>query len=416
MATKKRSRIWLMGSLVAVLVVALAYAFWPRATLVDMGSAVRGPMLVSIDEEGRTQVSEAYVVSAPVAGRLLRVSVEPGDIVEQGKSTIARMLPVNPPALDIRSREEGKALVSSAEAGLWMARAELDRAEADKELAAEELRRARSLRSKGLLSQAALDQAQRNHSAVDAALRSAHSAIALREAELATARSRLISFTNAGKDGVTEAANGDARAIDVTIPLNAPVSGHVLRVMQESETVLAAGTPIVEIGDITNDLEIVVELLSTDAVQVSPGDRVHILKWGGPHPLNGVVERIEPWGYTKFSALGVEEQRVNALIKFTDPVERRAALGHGYRVEVQIVVWETQDALTVPASALFREVGQWSVFVVDAGRTLRKPVRVGHNNGVQAEILEGLEERAEVVLYPPPGLEDGSRVAKRVVH
>jgi HlyD family secretion protein len=336
-------------------------------------------------------------------------------MVEQGISVIARMLPMNPPALDIRSRQEGKALVNSAEAGLLMALAELDRAEADKELAVEELRRARSLRSKGLLSQAALDEAQRNHSAVDAALRSAHSAIALREAELATARSRLISFTNAGTDGVAETANGNARSVDQTIPLKAPVSGHVLRVMQESETVLAAGMPIVEIGDITNDLEIVVELLSTDAVQVSPGDRVAILKWGGPEELNGVVERIEPWGYTKFSALGVEEQRVNALIQFTGPVERRVALGHGYRVEVQIVVWETPDALTVPSSALFRESGQWSVFVINAGRTLRESVRVGHNNGVQAEILAGLQEGAEVVLYPPPGLEDGTRVAKRII-
>ena len=411
MPNDKRLRFWLMLSVVIVLLLGLGYAFWPRAVLVDTGLVQRGPMRVTIDEEAKTRVRDAYVVSAPVAGRLLRVSVEPGDTVQQGQSTIARMLPVNPPALDIRSREEGKALVSSAEASLWMAQAELDKSLADRDLAAEALRRARSLRSEGLLSQASLDEAQRNYSAADAALRGARSAISQREAELATARARLISFSNSLVAGADE-ATGDAAQ---TIPINAPVTGQVLRVMQESETIVPAGTPLIEVGDITNDLEILVELLSTDAVRVSPGDRVSIVKWGGEEEINGVVERVEPWGFTKYSALGVEEQRVNALIQFTDPVERRAGLGHGYRVEVRIVVWETGDALIVPSSALFREADRWSVFVVEDGRVRRVPVEAGHNNGLQAEILEGLVEGQQVVLYPAPSLEDGSRVARRSV-
>lgn len=409
MANNKRSRVWLMLLLAAVLAAVLGYAFWPRPVLVDMGTVQRGPMTLTIDEEAKTRVREAYVVSAPVAGRLLRVAVEPGDTVQQGQSTIARMLPANPPALDFRTRKEGEAPVSSAEAGLWMAQADLDRALADRDLASEALRRARSLRSEGLLSQAALDEAQRNFTAVDAALRAARSAIAQRDAELATARARLISFSNAAGTG----EDGALADLDQTIPIGAPVSGQVLRVMQESETTVVAGTPLIEIGDITNDLEIVVELLSTDAVRVSPGDRVGIFNWGGDEQLNGVVERVEPWGYTKYSALGVEEQRVNVLVQFTDPVERRAALGHGYRVEVRIVVWDTGDALTVPSSALFRQAGLWSVFVVEDGRTRQLPVDVGHNNGVQAEILGGLEVGQQVVLYPPPGLADGVRVARR---
>ncbi len=394
--------------LAATLLAALAYAFWPRPVLVDLGAVQREPMTVTIDEEARTRVREAYVVSAPVAGRLLRVAVEPGDSVQQGQSTIARMLPANPPALDFRTREEGKALVSAAEAALWVAQADLDKAVADKELAVEALRRARALRAEGLLSQAELDEAQRNYSSVDATLRAARSAIAQRDAELATARARLISFTSAAA-----AQDGEAGEMGPAIPIRAPVSGQVLQVMQESETIVSAGTPLVEIGDTTNDLEVVVELLSTDAVKVSPGDRVSIVKWGGSHELNGVVERVEPWGFTKYSALGVEEQRVNAVIQFTDPVAQRAALGHGYRVEVRIVVWETADALVVPSSALFRQAGEWSVFVVEDGRVQRVPVGVGHNNGVQAEILEGLDAGQSVVLYPAPSLEDGSRVAQR---
>jgi HlyD family secretion protein len=398
-----------------LLAAVLGYAFWPTPIMVDLGEAVRAPMVVTIDEEARTRVRDAYVVSAPIAGRLLRVDVEPGDPVEGGETTIARMLPLNPSALDIRTREQALASVKVAEAALRVARADLNKAMADQELAEHDLERSRTLRKSGTVSQAALDQAQREARAAGAALDMAKAAIAMREADLANARARLISFG----DGAARVAS--APTSDDAIPLAAPVSGRILQVMQRSETTLAAGTPILEIGDIANDLEIVAELLSTDAVQVEAGDRVIIENWGGPYPLGGTVERVEPWGFTKFSALGVEEQRVNTIIRFADPLERRASLGHGFRVETRILIWESEDALTVPSSALFRQSsggeegggGGWAVFSVAGGQAHLTPVEVGRNNGVQAQILSGLASGDTIVLYPGPGLTDGARVKRR---
>lgn len=395
----------------ALLAGVLGYAFVPRPIVVDMGEAERAPMVVTIDEEAKTRVRDSYVVSAPIAGRLLRVEVEPGDVVEGGETTIAGMLPLNPSALDIRTREQAKASVEVAEAALRVARADHNKAMADQELADHELERARTLRKSGTVSQAALDQAQREARAAGASLDMAKAAISMREADLANARARLISFGD-GAAGVTGTqAGADA------IPLTAPVSGRILQVMQKSATTLAAGTPILEIGDIANDLEIVAELLSTDAVRVAPGNRVIVERWGGPEPLGGVVERVEPWGFTKYSALGVEEQRVKAIIRFTDPIEQRDSLGHGFRVETRIVIWQAEDALTVPSSALFRQgaesAGGWAVFTVEAGRARLTPVAVGRNNGVQAQILSGIKPGAAIVLYPGPGLIDGVRVERR---
>ncbi len=407
---RRRSRAWITAGAGVLLAAGLIFAFWPRAAIVDMGDVTRGRLVVTIDEEAKTRVRDAYVVSAPIAGRLLRVEVEPGDAVEGGQSTIARMLPTNPSALDIRTREQARAAVSAAEAALRVAHADFNKTMADKDLADLDMERARSLREGGHVSQAALDRAERAQRAANASLDTAKAAISMREADLANARARLISFTERPLPGADVTAGEDA------IPLTAPVSGRILRVMQESETTLAAGTPILEIGDISNDLEIVAELLSTDAVQVAAGDRVIIENWGGPYPLNGVVERVEPWGFTKFSALGVEEQRVNAIINFTDPLEQRQSLGHGFRVEAQIVVWEAEDTLVVPSSALFREGGAWAVFAVQNGRVRSTEVDVGRSNGVHAEILGGLDVGQNVVLFPGAGLTDGSRVKRRQIN
>jgi len=401
----------------ALLAAVLGYAFAPRPIVVDMGKAKRAPMVVTIDEEAKTRVRDAYMVSAPIAGRLQRVEVEPGDAVEGGVTTIARMLPLNPSALDIRTREQAKASVQVAEAAVRVARADLNKTMADQELAEHELDRSRTLRKTGTVSQAALEQAQRETRAAGASLDMAKAAISMREADLANARARLISFGE-GASAVVGGVAGAAAGEDA-IPLTAPVSGRILQVMQKSETTLAAGTPILEIGDIANDLEVVAELLSTDAVRVAPGNRVIVEGWGGPTPLSGVIERVEPWGFTKYSALGVEEQRVKAIIRFTDPLEQRDSLGHGFRVETRIVVWEAEDALTVPSSALFRQgaesAGGWAVFTVEGRRARLTPVDVGRNNGVQAQILSGIEAGAEMVLYPGPGLTDGARVERREV-
>lgn len=394
----------------ALLAATLAYAFWPRSVMVDLGEVARVPMVVTIDEEAKTRVRDAYVVSAPIAGRLLRVEVEPGDVVQGGETLIARMLPLPPSALDIRTREQARASVSAAEAALRVARADLNKAMADKDLADLDLERARKLRESGHVAKASLDRAEQAWRSANASLDTAKAAISMREADLANERARLISFG----DGPVPGANTPAR--EESIPLTAPVSGRILQVLQKSETTLAAGAPVLEIGDISNDLEIVVELLSTDAVQVAAGNRVIIEKWGKPYPLSGIVERVEPWGFTKFSALGVEEQRVKAIIKFTDPLERRESLGHGFRVETRIVVWQSEDALTVPSSALFREKGGWAVFAVVDGKAQFRPIEIGHSNGVNAEVLSGLDAGTKIILYPGPGITDGTPVEQRQIN
>ena len=407
--SKKRSRTWIMIGVAIAIVASLSYAFWPRATQVDMGEVYRSSMTVTIDEEARTRVRDAYVVSAPIAGRLLRVEVEPGDTVVGGETIIARMLASPPSAIDARTREQARAGVNAAQAGLRVARADLNKALADQDLAEAEYVRYRNLGPSGAVSQSAVDLAQRQKRSADASVDTAKAAISMREAELANARARLIGFNERPKPGeIVENTSG-------AIPLTAPISGRILRVIQESETTIAPGQTILEIGDISNDLEVVAELLSTDAVQVKAGNRVIIDNWGGAQPLAGVVERIEPWGFTKFSALGVEEQRVNAIIRFTDALDARPSLGHGYRVEAQIVIWEEEDALVVPSSALFRSGGQWAVFTVENNRAHLSLVEIGHNNGRSAEIKNGLEPSAQLILYPGPGLSDGMRVERREV-
>ena len=404
---KRRSRSILTFAAAAAVAGIVVFAFWPRASLVDMGEVTRGTMVVTIDEEGRTSVHDAYIVSTPIAGRLLRVDVDPGVHVVKGESVVARMLPTNPAALDISTREQALAAVNAAKAALRVARADYNTAQADKELAFSNLERFRKLRETNTVSQAALDRAVREARASEATLVSAEAAISMREAEVENAQARLISFDD---QGLANALSVDAQR---EIALYSPASGRVLRVIQQSETILPAGAPVMEIGDIQSDLEVIVELLSTDAVQVTVGDRVLIEDWGGPRTLEGVVERIDPWGFKKVSALGVEEQRVNTVVRFAGKASERTALGHGFRVEVRIVVWQTGDALKVPASALFRNGADWSVFVVEEGRAVRRPVEIGRNNGIDAQVLDGLAEGQSVILYPSSALSDGMRVAQR---
>jgi HlyD family secretion protein len=401
MAEKKRSRMVMTLVVLAVIGGALTYAFWPRPVLVDMAQVARAPMQVTIDEEGRTQVHEAYVVSTPIAGRLMRLTVHAGDKVD-ADTVVARMLPTSPAALDARTREQASANVKAAEAALRVAEADVNKAQADRDLAEANLERTRRLFDSGIVSKAALDTVERTARAANAALDTARAAISMRIAELNNARAALISFDDAGDTG------------DSVLSLVAPVQGSVLRIMQRSEITVPAGTPILEIGDIETDLEVVAELLSTDAVQIAPGDAVIIDNWGGSDALMGTVSRIEPWGFTKVSALGVEEQRVKVTITFTSPYEDRAALGHGFRVETRIITWTDDAALTVPAGALFRNgTDGWALFVVNEDVVELTPVQVAANNGLTAAIAEGVSEGDLIVLYPPAGLENGQTVAKR---
>ena len=404
---KRKSRNWIILLVVAGVAASLVYAFWPKPIAVDFGSVERAHMIVTIDEDAKTRVQDVYTVSTPVAGRLQRVEVEPGETVVGGESIIAQMLPTNPAALDVRTREQALAAVKAAEAALELAVADHNRAIADKDLSDLDLQRTQQLFDKEIVAQAALDRAERVARASDAALDTAKAAISIREADLANARARLIGFDD---NPATAIATGEG-----AIPMRAPVSGRVLRVMQESETTLPAGAPVLEIGDTSNGLEIVVELLSSDAVKVRVGNRVIVDNWGGPNQLGGVVTRVDPWGFTKYSALGVEEQRVNAVIEFSDPWQQRQSLGHGFRVEVMIVVWEDQNALVLPSSALFREANDWAVFTVVDGAVSKRMVKIGQNNGLQAQVLDGLEEGETIVLYPGANLVEGAKVEQRVV-
>ncbi len=406
--TKRKSRSWMTSATIVLIIAAITWAFWPRPLMVDVGEVKRAPMVMTINEEGKTRVRNAYVVSTPVAGRLLRIEVESGDQVEEGKSIIARMLPSNPAALDIRTREQARAAVTAAEAAVRVARADLNKAVADRDLANIDLNRKRALKISGTVNQTSVDHAERAWRVADASVEQAKAGISMRQADLANARARLINFDSADSDQtVNNIFQNEA------IPVFAPISGRILRILQKSETTLPAGKAILEIGDISNDLEIVAELLSTDAVRVLVGNRVIITNWGGPTPLNGIVERVDPWGFTKFSALGVEEQRVNTVIKFSDPPEHRKSLGHGFRIETRIVIWEDKDALVVPSSALFREQDDWVVFVANDGVAVLRQVTIGHNNGIQAEVRSGLEASDKVILYPSAGLTNNSRVVRR---
>ncbi|MEM1429888.1 MAG: HlyD family efflux transporter periplasmic adaptor subunit [Pseudomonadota bacterium] len=408
-----QSRKWSRTVLTTLAVLIVAGAVWiafrPQPMLVDLQDVARGAMQVTIDEEGRTQVHDPYVVSTPVAGRLMRVRVDPGDPVTRGVTVVAQMRPTNPAALDVRTREQAIAAVSAAEAALRVARADLNAAMAENDLAQTDLTRTRQLVETGTAATVVLDRAESAARAAAARLDTAEAAISVREAEIANARAQLISFDDQLLPGaISENSSGD-------IPLYAPIDGRILRIIQQSETILPAGAPVMEIGDITSDLEVVVDLISSDAVQVSLGDRVMIEAWGGPITLQGRVTRVDPFGFTRFSALGVEEQRVGVTVAFESPPADRASLGHGFRVEARIVVWEEEETLIVPTSALFRNGDGWSVFRLEEGRAVEHRVDVGQMNGTQAQVLDGLTAGETVVIYPSAGLQDGMQVAPRQV-
>jgi len=366
-------------------------------------------MIVTINEEGRTQVREPYVVSAPVAGELQRVTVLPGEKVIKGQTVVAQMRPVNPSALDMRTREQALAAVTAAEAALRVAQADLNAAIANRDFSERELERANQLVERQIFSKVAQERAQQAARVAEANVETAKAAIAMREAEVANARAQLIGFDD---NRLAEALMRD-HGPSHSIPLHAPIDGTILKIIQKSETTLPAGAPILEIGDIEGDLEVVAELLSSDAVQVRVGNRVLITNWGGTEDLEGMVSRIDPYGFTKYSALGVEEQRVETTIQFAKSEKDLGNLGHGFRVEVRIVVWETKETMIVPSSALFRQNRDWAVFAVAEGRAVLRRVSVGQNNGVDAQLLDGLPPGDQVILFPSANLVSGQRVARR---
>ena len=374
-----------------------AVALWPGAVAVDVAAVSRGPLAVTIDEEGRTRVRDRFVVTAPVTGRILRIELEPGDRVARG-DVLARVQPESPPLLDARSRAEAAAAVESAQATLGHARAEEQRVRAALAQAQRELARTRRLTTAGVTTTQDLDAREADAQVAGEAVNAAAFAVRAASAEVERAHARAATSVSAAGGGA--------------VVVRAPVDGVVLQRLRESESVVPAGEPLIEIGD-PGQIEIVTDLLSTDAVRVKPGARATIEQWGGETALAATVRRIEPAGFTKVSALGVEEQRVNVVLDFAGGDEDSPLLGDAYRVETRIVFWEAPSVLKVPTNALFRDNTQWAVYAVSGGRARRTIVEIGHQTAQEAEVLDGLTEGARVIVHPGDLVHDGTRIANR---
>jgi HlyD family secretion protein len=390
------------GTLVAIVLLGLAFAFSPRAVIVDMVTVDRGELVITVNDEGETRVHDVYVLSAPVAGHMRRIDLHAGDAVTALETIVAEIQPIDPAFLDPRSEAQARADLRAAQSARELAEAEVERARAELEFAEREHSRSVRLIKDGTISQRDLDTAERNKRMTTAALATAIAAFDVRSYELERARAALVSPSQ------TTAGSEDCDCVAI----RAPVHGRVLRILQQSEGVVAAGSPLIEIGN-PRDLEIVVDLLSPDAVKVGPGQRVIIERWGGGAPLAGRVRLVEPFGYTKISALGIEEQRVNVVIDLTSDEGEWQRLAHGYQVDVRIVLWESDDTLIVPLLALFRDGSEWSVFVESDGRAELRKVEIGRRNSLDAEVLSGLEAGESVVLYPGGRVSSGVRIAER---
>jgi HlyD family secretion protein len=388
----------------------LTWFGWPQPIPVDLATVSKGPMEVTVDDDARTEVRHVYTVSAPIAGKVLRisrpaggegVSRHVGDQVTAKETIVAVMQPTAPGFIDFRTREEGEAAVAAASAAVTYAESEVRRLEAAVTFYRAEYNRTQALARTQAVSAAALDKAQFDIDSNQASLTSAKAQVAVWQGVRASLAARLI-----GPSSATAPADPGC-----CIELRAPVSGRVLKVIQESEAVVPAGAPLIEIGD-PRDLDVVADLLSSDAVQITPGASVRIDGWGGP-PLRGRVVRVDPAGFLKVSALGIEEQRVQVTIDLVDPPEAWSRLGHDYRVTVHVAVWSAEDAITVPVGALYREGAEWAVFSLRGGRASVIPVKLGHRNNQVAEVLSGLSEGDRVVLHPSDRIFNGVRVAER---
>ena len=365
----------------------LVLLFIPDPVPVQTARAVRGPLRVTIDEEGETRIHPRYVVAAPVAGRLAAIRLDEGDAVRSGEP-VARL---SPQPLDPRGRRQAEANLQAARAGQAEARARLEETRSAHEQARRSLVRSESLAAAGQLSAEDLDRARTAASTLEKALEAGRFRAEAARCQVESARAALLE-------------SGGSATIDIC----APADGRVLRLFEDSERVVPAGAPLIEIGDAAQ-IEVVVDLLSTDAVAVLPGTAM-LLDGGGGRTYRGRVRLVEPAAFTKVSPLGVEEQRVNVI---GDLVESAPALGDRYRVEVQIVLWEGTDILKVPGGAVFRSDGGWALFVVRNGRARRRTVKVGHRNSLEVEILEGLSQGEIVIVYPGDRLRDGARIATK---
>ena len=375
----------------------LAWAFWPRPLAVETATIALRDIRVAIEEEGKSRIREVFIVSAPITGQVLRTNLHPGDEVLKDETVVVSLRPAAPGLLDARLKRVAEATAASARAGVGLARAEVQQAEAQLTFIRTELDRTERLSRQGTISERALDKAQLDIATAAAALDSARASLAVRERELQRAEAALIEDESSEGPCCTE--------------IRAPVTGRILRVLSESEQVVPAGTPLMEIGD-PGDVEIVVDVLSRDAVEIKPGAQAVIDNWGGP-PLPATVRRVEPSAVTKISALGIEEQRV-AVILDLNVTQGQGALGDGFRVVARITVWEGKDLVAVPVAALFRQGSDWAVYVAANGRAELRLVELGRRNGAFSDVKAGLAAGEVVILHPSDQMADGVAVVPDV--
>ncbi|MFO7604018.1 MAG: HlyD family efflux transporter periplasmic adaptor subunit [Gammaproteobacteria bacterium] len=375
----------------------LLWGFWPQAVQVETVAVTRAPFTVTIEEEGRTRVIDRYVIASPVDGITCRMQLNVGDPVEQGQ-VLLHISPLQAQVLDARSRAQATAQVAAASSALHAAEEQARAAVAAEQLAASELQRLQPLQQQGVISREAYDRAMTQAQTTAAARRSADFNVDVARYELEAARS-ILQYSAA-------TASGDPAE---RVPVRSPIDGKILKVTRQCEGPVRTGEALLEVGDPTA-LEVEVDVLSADAVKIKPGMAVLFDRWGGAQPLHGLVRTVEPVGFTKVSALGVEEQRVLIIADFTSPAETWQRLGDGYRVEAKFILWHEDDVLQVPASSLFRYDSGWAVFVLDNGRSQRREVTLGQRNGLSAQVLTGLEAGDTVINHPSDDVEDGRRV------
>lgn len=386
-------------SVVGALVLAMIYALQPRAVEVETGVVHQGPLTVYVSEEGKTRIRNRHIVAAPVAGSMQRVTLKAGDAVKAGETVLTRIEPTLSPLLDARARSQAQARVDAATATRSRANEDIEMSRTGLKYAQANWDRIKNNTDKGTVSATDRDTFEREAEMKLREVRSAEFALQVADFELVQAKAALQQIDKPSAGGAS-------------IEVRAPVNGVVLRVQQESATIVAPGAPILEIGDPT-DLEIEAEILSRDAVTIKPGALVTVEQWGGDEPAKARVRRVEPAAFTKVSALGVEEQRVLVLSDFTEQTPALKALGDRYRVEVRVAVWHSDDTLLVPAGALFREGSEWKTFVFDAGSARVVVVKAGRTDGKFTQVLAGLKKGDEVLMHPPDTVRDGTSVVKR---
>jgi HlyD family secretion protein len=406
--------LWIILLVVAVLAASF-FAMRPQPVVVEQSTVSRGPLRVTVEEEGKTRIRDRFVVSAPVAGYLRRIRWKEGDQVRAGQ-VAAVLEPPRAEVLDLRTREMSEARLHAAEAAARVAQTRLTTAEqqaraaaADAEYWRQQLGREQKLAESGDIPRERLARTRSEAERTEAALKAAENMVTTARAEIEQAHAEVESARAALLDPTVR---NPKRSGEDLVSVRWPVSGRVLRVVRESEGVVQPGDPLIELGNV-QALEVEVEVLSIDAVKMKPGTPVELTRWGGDHTLHGAVRVVEPGGFTKISALGVEEQRVRVIADITSPEDQWQRLGEGYRVEAAFVIWAEDRVLQAPASSLFRDGGQWFVFVVEDGVARRRAVQIGQRSGLAAEIVSGLEEGEVVIPHPDETVEDGKAVEKR---